>query len=166
MKELQLTDSISEIKGIGEKTEKALNRFAIFTVADLLRHYPRDYDAYEPPVPIVQIREGEKTAIEASVVTSPIVKQVRNLKIIGLRVKDRSGSLSLSWFNMPFLRNSLKMGTYYIFRGRVVRKNGILVIEQPKILTKEEFYNKRNVLQPLYPLTAGITNNIIRNTGG
>ncbi|SHK01466.1 ATP-dependent DNA helicase RecG [Anaerocolumna jejuensis DSM 15929] len=161
MKELKLTDSVTEVKGIGAKTEKALNKLLIFTVSDLVRHYPRGYDTYEPPVPITSVKEGEKAAIEASIITSPLVKQVRNLKIITIRVKDVSGSLSLSWFNMPFLKNRLMSGYHYIFRGKAARKNGALVIEQPEIYTREEYQRKMNILQPIYPLTEGITNNLL-----
>ncbi|SHO50329.1 ATP-dependent DNA helicase RecG [Anaerocolumna xylanovorans] len=161
MKELKLTDSVTEVKGIGEKTEKALNKLSVFTVSDLIRHYPRGYDAYEPPVPITSVKEGEKAAIEASIITSPLVKQVRNLKIITIRVKDISGSLNLSWFNMPFLKSRLMSGYHYIFRGKAIRKNGVLVIEQPEIYTREEYQRKMNILQPVYPLTDGITNNLL-----
>lgn len=158
---MELNDSVSVVKGIGDKTEKSLNKLGIYTVSNLLEHYPRGYDVYEGIVPINSVREGEIAAIEAALTKSVQTKKIRNLTIVNCSVKDRSGGMNLTWFNMPFLKNSLKMGTYYIFRGRVVRKNGILVIEQPKILTKEEFYNRRDVLQPLYPLTAGVTNNMI-----
>lgn len=161
MSDLKLTDSVSAIKGVGEKTEKALSKLSVYSVGDLIRHYPRSYDAYESPVPIATVEEGEKVAVEASVITSPLVKQVRNLKIIGIRVKDASGSINLSWFNMPFLTNRLRVGYHYIFRGKAVTKNGILVMEQPEIFTREEYRVKMNVLQPIYPLTDGITNNLL-----
>ncbi|WOO36364.1 ATP-dependent DNA helicase RecG [Anaerocolumna sp. AGMB13020] len=161
MNNLKLNDSVSSVKGIGEKTEQGLAKLAVFTVADLIRHYPRDYDAYEPPKPIESLEEGEKAAIEASVITTPLVKQVRNLKIIGVRVKDASGTINISWFNMPFLKNRLRSGYHYIFRGKVIRKNGVLVIEQPEIYTRDEYRTKMNVLQPVYPLTDGITNNLL-----
>lgn len=154
-------DSIGVIKGIGEKTEKNLNKLDIYTINDLLEHYPRGYDVYEGIIPIITAKEGEIMAIEASLEKSVQTKKVRNLTIVSCTVKDQSGFMNLTWFNMPFLKNSLKLGTHYIFRGRVVRKNGILVIEQPAILSKEEFYNRLNVLQPVYPLTAGITNHTI-----
>ncbi|MDF2868460.1 MAG: ATP-dependent helicase RecG [Anaerocolumna sp.] len=161
MNNLKLTDSVSSVKGVGEKTEQGLAKLAIYTVSDLIRHYPRDYDAYEPPKPIESLEEGEKAAIEASVITSPLVKQVRNLKIIGVRVKDASGTINISWFNMPFLKNRLRSGYHYIFRGKAIRKNGVLVIEQPEIYTRDEYRAKMNILQPVYPLTDGITNNLL-----
>lgn len=158
---MELNDSISVIKGIGEKTEKNLNKLNLFKVNQLLEHYPRNYDIYERIIPIHSAIEGEIVAIEAVLERSIQTKKVRNLTIVNCTVKDQSGMINLTWFNMPFLKNLLKLGTHYIFRGRVVRKSGVLVMEQPAILTKEEFYNRLNVLQPVYPLTAGITNHTI-----
>jgi len=159
--EIQLQSLVSSIKGIGEKTEKGLHKLNIYTVSDLIHHYPRNYDVFEYPVPIASLEEGKTCTIEASVQTTPAVRQVRNLKIISCQVKDSSGRMFLSWFNMPFLKNKLYMGYHFIFRGKVIRKNGSLVIEQPNIYTREEYVKKMNVLQPIYPLTSGITSNII-----
>jgi ATP-dependent DNA helicase RecG len=158
---LNLSSPVIKIKGIGEKTEKDLNKLGIFTVSDIIQHYPRTYDMHEPPIPISELEEGNVATIEASVLNSAVTKQVRNLRIISCRVKDYSGVLTLSWFNMPFLKNKLRMGYHFIFRGKVVRKNGVLVIEQPAIYTREEYVKKMNVLQPVYALTSGITNNTI-----
>lgn len=158
---MELTDSVSKLKGIGEKTQKTLSKLGIDTIENLLEHYPNNYDVYEPICPISQIEEGKVVAIEASLVCLLKGKKVRNLQILNCHVKDYSGEISLTWFNMPYLRNQLKMGIKYIFRGKVIRKNGILVIEQPKILSKEEFVNLLKKLQPIYGLTAGITNHMI-----
>lgn len=158
---MKLTDPVRKIKGIGEKTEKDFHKLGIFTVWDVIQHYPRNYDMFEAPIPISEIAEGNTVSIEASIVSTAQAKQIRNLKIISCRVKDPTGFLNLSWFNMPFLMNKLRMGYHYIFRGKVVRKNGVLVIEQPGIYTREEYRIKMNVLQPVYSLTAGLTNNAI-----
>ncbi len=158
---MKLTDPVIAIKGIGEKTEKDLNKMDILTVDDMIHHFPRTYDMFEAPIPISNISEGNVATLEASVVSSVQSKQVRNLKILSCRVQDSSGSVHLTWFNMPFLRNKLRMGYHFLFRGKVVRKNGVLVMDQPKIYTREEYLNKMNVLQPIYELTAGITSNTI-----
>lgn len=158
---MNLTDPLRVIKGIGEKTERDFNKMGLFTVEDIIRHYPRGYDVFEAPISITDLVEGKMISIEASVISIIQVKQVRNLKILTCRVKDSSGILNLSWFNMPFLKNKLRMGYHFIFRGKVVRKNGVLVIEQPGIYTREEYRIKMNVLQPVYALTFGITNHAI-----
>jgi ATP-dependent DNA helicase RecG len=158
---MEITDKITNIKGVGEKTGASFAKMGIYNIQNLFEHYPRGYDVYKPLVAISQVREGEIVAIEASLVSAIKIKRVRNLQIINCMVKDFSESISLTWFNMSFLRNTLRMGTKYIFRGNAALKNGILVIEQPQILTKEEYYNRLNVLQPIYSLTAGISNNAI-----
>ena len=155
---MKIQDSIIKIKGIGEKAEKNFQRMDIYTVGDLLEHYPRGYDVYKDICPIRDLQEGEVSAIEGVLANTPKIKQVRNLKILSCIIQDGSGSIKLSWFNMAFLISTLRLGVRYIFRGKVVRKNGVLVMEQPEILTKEQFYNNLNKLQPVYSLTSGVTN--------
>ena len=155
------TDSILKIKGIGEKAQQKFQKLDIYTVGDLLEHYPRNYDVYKPLCPIRDLVEGEVSAIEGVLDSLPKVQKVRNLKILNCSISDGTGTIRMTWFNMPFLMGALHSGTRYIFRGKVIRKNGRLVMEQPQMLTKEQFYNLLDKLQPIYPLTAGVTSNAI-----
>lgn len=158
---MEANSQIKVIRGIGEKTEKLFKRLGIITVQDLLEHYPRGYDEFENPVPISAIREGATLAIEASLTASPKIKKIRNLQIINAQVKDASASMFLTWFNMPFLQKTLRTASRYIFRGKVIRKNGVLIIEQPVIYQKEDYCRLLKLLQPIYPLTEGLTNTLI-----
>ncbi len=155
---MELIDRIISMKGIGEKTEKAYQKLGIFTIANLIEYYPRGYEAYGELIPVNQVKAGEVFAIEVSLVALPQVKKVRHLTIVTCRARDYSGDIILSWFNMPFLKNTLKAGTKYILRGRVVVKNSMYTMEQPQIHSKEEYYNRKGKLQPIYPLTEGVTN--------
>ena len=155
------TDSILKIKGIGEKAQQKFQKLGIYTVGDLLEHYPRNYDVYKPLCPIRDLVEGEVSAVEGVLDSLPKMQKVRNLKILNCTISDGTGTIRMTWFNMPFLIGSLHSGTRYIFRGKVIRKNGRLVMEQPQMLTKEQFYNLLEKLQPIYPLTAGVTNHAI-----
>ena len=76
-------------------------------------------------------------------------------------LQDESGTLPVTWFNMPFLRNQLKVGKKYILRGKVERKRNQLVLQQPKIYSREDFYRQVGKLRPIYSLTAGLTNNAV-----
>ncbi len=158
---MELQNSIGMIKGIGEKTEKLFAKMNVFTVGELLEHYPRAYDSYEEIIPVSEAKVGQVATVEVSLVAALQVKKVRNLTILTGRARDYSGDIMLTWFNMPFLKNTVKMGTHYILRGMVARKNNTLVLEQPKILTKEEYVNKLHALQPVYPLTFGLTNHAV-----
>jgi ATP-dependent DNA helicase RecG len=158
---LEANDKIKVIKGIGEKTEKVFHKLGIETVQDLIEHYPRGYEEFERPAMIATIQEGTTIAIEASLMSTPKVKKVKNLQIVNAQVKDSTSSMFLTWFNMPFLQKTLRYGYHYIFRGKVIRKNGILLMEQPGIYQREDYYRLLKVLQPIYPLTEGITNTAV-----
>lgn len=158
---MNITDQITVIKGIGEKAAEKFHKLGIYNVNDLLDHYPRDYDTFAAPCPIGGALEGKVIAIEATLSGLVEVKRVRNLQIITCMVRDPSGQIKLTWFNQPFLKNSLKVANRYIFRGKVVRKANQLVMEQPKIYKQEEYRKLLNVLQPVYPLTEGLTNHAI-----
>ena len=158
---MRRTDGIMCLKGIGENTAKLFQKLNIFTVGDLLAYYPRNYETYELPKPIGSLREGETVTIEASVINSADVTRHRNLQVLTCIVRDPSGSIKLTWYNQPYMKNRLTMGTRHLFRGRVVRKNGVLVMEQPKKYKREEYQRLIRVLQPVYSLTEGLHNGTI-----
>lgn len=130
---------IESLKGIGEKTGALFRKLGVGTVEELLHYYPRGYDAYEPPVAVGQVKEGGVLAVSGVLLKSADVKRFRNLQVVTATVKDMTGSLQLTWFNMPFLRNTLKMGAQFVFRGRVVKKQGRLCMEQPEIFTPDVY---------------------------
>lgn len=152
---------LKTIKGIGEKTEKLFAKVGIFNTEDLLSYYPRDYDIYEIPVAIKNVKADTKAAVAGTVIQAPEVKKVRNLTILSIKIRDDSGFLYLTWFNMPFLRNTLKRGASFIFRGRVSYKNNRMVMEQPEMFTKAAYHQVLHHMQPIYSLTAGLTNKTI-----
>ena len=149
---------IIAIKGIGKAAEEKYHKLDIYTVGDLLEHYPFRYDKYEDIKPIASIQEGMTVAIQGTLIRLPELKKVKNLKLVICRISDGTSNLQLTWFNMPFLLKQLRLGTHYIVRGKIVRKNGMLVMDQPTILSKQEFYNRVGKLLPVYNLTSGITN--------
>ena len=155
------TDSIRTIKGVGEKSEKLFAKVGVTNVEELLSYYPREYDIFTKIQPISSVREGETVVLEGSFGDRPRMANARGLKIISAKFQDASGKLQVSWFNMPYLMRSLKMGKRYILRGRIVQKNGMLQMAQPKMLTEQEYANLLGKLQPVYPLTAGLTNHAV-----
>lgn len=158
---MELNESIRTIKGIGEKSEKLFNKLGINTVEELLSFYPREYDIFGSIEPVAGASEGKTIIVEVSLIARPQLLKRKNLNIIQCRVRDASGSIMVAWFNMQFLMKTLHIGTKYILRGSVVNRNGMLEIRQPKILSRQEYANMTGKLQPVYPLTAGLTNNAV-----
>ncbi|MBR0382700.1 MAG: ATP-dependent DNA helicase RecG [Eubacterium sp.] len=150
--------AVREIRGIGEKTEKLLKRLNIETVEDLIHHYPRCYLIYEDPVPISRLAVWERCSVAVRL-DSPVNLSARGKrKVCTCLVKDDSGSLFMRWYNMPYLRRTLRQGETYIFTGVPVFKAGRLMMEQAEISTPAQYREKRKTFQPVYPLTAGLSN--------
>ena len=158
---MRYEDSIRQIKGVGEKAEQRFHKLDIWNVGDLLEHYPREYDEFHDLVKIADVKEGERAAVEGVMACRPSIHTTARLKILSMVLEDETGRITVTWFNMPFLANRLKMGTRYILRGKVGRKNGKLVLEQPKMYSKNEFFKQVGRLHPIYPLTAGLTNHAV-----
>ena len=166
VKNMQLSDSIREIKGIGEKSEKLFAKLGISTVEELLFFYPREYEIVENIRPINEVKEGHIVVVSGTLGSKPRLQYVRNLKIVSTFLRDASGQLEVTWFNMPFIMKTLRMGTRYIMRGRVINKNGRYRLQQPKLLSEEEYHKLLKKLQPVYPLTAGLTNHAVSKAVG
>lgn len=153
---------IRELKGIGEKTDKLFQKLNIHTVGDLLHYYPRSYDIYESPIPISEVTEGTVATVTGTIYGKVQVNNAKNLHITSIHVKDLTGVIKATWFRMPFLKNTLGRGGVITLRGRIVERRGSLCMEQPEIFFPSATYNaKENTMQPLYPLTAGLSNNVI-----
>lgn len=153
--------SMIDIKGVGEKTAKLFGKLNIYKVGELLHDYPRDYERFEEPVAISEIVPGELCSVRACLVGNITAKKIRNLTILNFTIKDPSAQISMTYFNTPYVKNILKKGLFYIFRGIPQMKNGKLVMEQAKIYKPEEYFQLTGILQPRYALTAGLTNHMV-----
>lgn len=153
---------IHELKGIGEKTEKLFWKLGIRTVGDLIRYYPRAYDIYEEAVPISEAEEGRVQTVTGAIYGKVQVSGNRAMQVTSLYVKDLTGTLKVIWFRMPFLRTTLSRGGVITLRGMIVRRRDVLVMEHPEIFYPSGKYEeKRGTMQPVYPLTSGLSNNTV-----
>lgn len=158
---MELNDSIRNIKGVGEKSEKLFNKLGVFTVEELLSFYPAEYEYFGKTQPLAELEEGRTVIVRVCLKALPAISLSGSLKIVRAKFKDSTGSIMAVWFNMPFIMKMLHMGTYYILRGRIVNRDGRLELQQPKVLSMQEYARLKGSLQPVYHLTAGLTNNAV-----
>ena len=156
-----MAQSLRTLKGVGEKTEKLFQKVGIYDTDDLLHYYPRNYDEYETPVDIAELKEGTVQAVSAAVCSGVYVNPVRGRQIISVNIADQSGKFPVVWFNLPYLKKTLRKGSWFVFRGRIVRKQGKLEMEHPEIFTPSAYEEILHNLQPIYGLTAGLSNKTV-----
>ena len=100
-------------------------------------------------------------AVSAAVSSGVYVNTVRNLKVISVTLNDGSGRLNAVCLNAPYLRSTLKKGSVFVFRGRIVRKRGAWNWNTRKFSLPRPTVKCFNSMQPIYRLTAGLTNKMV-----
>ena len=152
---------VSALKGIGEKTGKLFEKLGVITIDDLISYYPRAYDTYEEPVPIGQLKEQTVMSVASVLSKPPDLLRTGKVQMVSAMIRDLTGTLQLAWFNMPYMRANVKSGQMYVFRGRVVKKRGRLMMEQPEVFTREAYDALEHSMQPVYGQTRGLSNKTI-----
>lgn len=154
-------DSLRELKGIGEKTEKLFERVGVSSLNQLLHYYPREYDSFEKAVSPGAVRINEKNAVYGTITKAPSISGGGAKAVTVLNLEDETGRLQIIWFHMPFLRSTLKRGSRFVFRGKVVMKNNRPVMEHPEIYTLAAYQDMQGKMLPVYGLTSGLTNKTV-----
>lgn len=153
---------IDSLKGIGEKTRAVFERAGISDIGDLLHDYPRGYESYEPIMPLGEIYDKNAGAFYGEIVSPLNLRRVRRLTVVTGVIRDGTGTIQVTWFNMPYLKSSLVSGSRYVFRGKIVRKRQQMFLEQPAVFRMEEYEKLRGRLQPVYPLSEGLTTKMLQ----
>lgn len=153
--------SIETLKGIGEKTAKLFEKVGIRTIDDLLHYYPRGYDTYGEPKAIGELPEDETGTVEGFLKSGATGVHVNGLSIVQATISDMTGKLRLVWYHMPYLKNTLRSDSHFIFRGRVIRKKNGLTMEQPQMFKPEAYEELLSSMRPVYAQTKGLGNKMI-----
>lgn len=160
-KGMKLQDSIIKIKGIGEKTAVSFAKVGIHTVEDLIRYYPRAYETYGEPVALSAVEDGKKYAVLGFILSVSAVKRYAKYQVFTAQIQAGQEVMQGTWFNMPFLRNHFQRGAQYVFRGIVYIRGNQYRMEQPEHYTLGDYDRLLHVMQPKYPLTAGLTGKMV-----
>lgn len=160
------SDSIKTVKGVGSKTAELFNELGIFTVDDLVRFYPFRYEPYEKMISIEEIVPDTNVAVLASIKASPRTIRTRKLKITEAVIEDYSGKIGCVWYNSPFVISSLDREKPYVFCGKAVKRSGRTVIEHPIIYKEEDYRKLSGGMKPVYRSVKGLSQKTITKAIG
>ena len=164
---MDIASPITAVKGIGEKTQKAFAKMGVYTVGDILLHFPRDYVKFPEITDIDElnnVNESSTYAIHAVIKKAPVVKNTARMQITLQDIGSPGHMIQLVWYRMPYLKAQLVQGRHLIFYGHIKPKGGRYVMEQPVVYEVQKYEAIRDTLQPVYSVTSGVTNNLIVKT--
>ena len=155
----KLTDPVTLLKGVGPAKAKQFANLNIYTLGDLICHFPRGYEDRTRLVPIEKLEPDVPACFRAMVMNTPRTAHIRKgLDLTRVQVADTTGRLNVTFFNNRFAAEQLQYGKEYIFYGAVSgdfigynMTNPVFEsLDSPPVTTRR--------ILPIYPLTAGLTN--------
>ena len=155
----KLSDPVTMLKGVGEVRAKQLAQLNIFTLRDLICHFPRGYEDRTKLVPIEKLEPDVPACFRAMVMNTPRTSHIRKgLDLTKVQVADSTGRLNVTFFNSRFAAQQLEYGREYIFYGAVSGDFIGYSMTNPVFETPESQPVTTRRILPIYPLTAGLTN--------
>ena len=145
---------LKDVRGIGPKSLSLLNKIGIYTVDDLVTHYPFRYDILERN-DLTKVQDGEKIVIDGKVESVPILMRFKaGLNKMNFRLVTQSGIVGVSIFNRAFLKNQLGVGSGVTVIGKIDKTKNVITASDIKM---ETLSNKIKI-EPVYHCTSGLTN--------
>lgn len=163
---MDVLSPISSIKGIGEKTNGYLNKLGVYTIEDILLFFPRTYKQF-PDICEPTIENCKSEVAISAVFKTPLMSKKTSKMDISLGTAF-SGSVPVEfiWFRAPYVRSQITIGKTYIFFGKLLYENHKFKMEQPQIFEVEKYIALQASFQPIYQLTRGLSNNIVKKSIG
>ena len=158
----KLTDPVTILKGVGPTKAKQFANLNIFTLEDLICHFPRGYEDRTKLTTIDHLEADVPACFQAMVMNTPRTSHVRKgLDITKVTVADHTGRLTLTFFNQKYTADQLQYGESYIFYGAVSGDYLGYTMKSPSFESLDSPPMTTRRILPLYPLTAGLSNSSV-----
>ncbi len=149
---------VSVLSGVGKKREELLAAMGIYTLRDLIYHFPRAYEERFRVVRLAEGLDGEKHAFLLTVASQPhnaLLK--RGMTLTKFRAYDESGSVEVVFFNQPYLKTVFSVGDEFRFFGKLTPVKKVFQLSSPAYEPVPQDGSELPPYIALYPLTSGVT---------
>ncbi len=153
-------DLYENIEELNDKILKKLKKLGINSPFDLLYYFPRTYEDRTNIKSISDLRGEEYAVVRGKVVSANLTISSTRKKLFKARVSDGSGYLDLTWFQMPYLKNTIKVGEEFIFIGNVKRTYTFQMVNPEYKRPKGD--KVEGEILPVYPLNQSLKQQELR----
>jgi ATP-dependent DNA helicase RecG len=161
---IALNTQLSQLPRISAGHAKKLEKLDLFTVRDLLLHFPVRYEDYSHTYPIAELATDMNATVVGTIsnVKTTRIYQ-RRMTLTTATITDDSGSIEATWFNQPYVEKMLTTEKPLRISGKVqFNKKSKLHFSAPSVERFERTPTSTGRLVPIYPETAGITSKWLR----
>ena len=154
--------NLTSLRGISEQRAKDFEKLNIFTAEDLVRFYPRTYLDLTKTTRLSACYHNDVVLTSCRLSSPPQTVTKGRRSFIKVWCEQSGEMFSAVWFNAPYVRSRLKVGTEYLFYGRVQNKYGAPSMVNPSFEPLEQNYRLKGIV-PVYPLRGALTQRVVRD---
>ena len=146
-------NDLENLKGLGKKTITELKNLEIYSINDLIEHYPYKYNLLKLNN-IDEIEDGENIIIEGIVASPPLLRRINpRLNILLFKVNTNKKLINIIIYNRAYIKKNLLLGKEITIFGKWDEKGN--TITATNILFSKII---NNTYESIYHLTNGISN--------
>ncbi|MDN5275722.1 MAG: recG [Candidatus Saccharibacteria bacterium] len=158
---MNIHSSLSQIKGVGDKTYDLFLAAGIRTVRDLIYFLPRAYEDYTSIGQISEIRPGKST-IKARCESISTRQVRRGLRVTTATLADDSGKVKAVWFNQPYRATQLKSNEEFFFSGNFEFSYNQYQLTNPSAEKASDLPQQTDRMLPIYRSVKGLKVQLVR----
>ena len=152
---------LTDLPGVGPQRGGKLEKLGLRTLGDVLNHLPQRYEDRRERCSLQEAPADRPCCVSAMVAESPRISYVRRgLSLVKVKAVDGAGTVYITFFNQDYIREVLRPGEEYVFYGTVERQGNLFSMTNP-VFEREGSGRTTGLIMPVYPLTAGISNNLL-----
>ena len=149
-------NDLENIKGIGKKTIVELKNLGIYSVNDLVEHYPYKYNLLKLNI-IDEAIDGENVIIEGIIASTSLLRRINpKLNILLFKINSSNKIINIAIYNRAFIKKNLLLGKIITVFGKWDEKRN--TITATNILFSKII---DNTYESVYHLTSGINNKLM-----
>ena len=146
-------NDLENLKGLGKKTITELKNLEIYSINDLIEHYPYKYNLLKLNN-IDEIEDGENIIIEGIVASPPLLRRINpRLNILLFKVNTNRKLINIIIYNRAYIKKNLLLGKEITIFGKWDERRN--TITATNILFSKII---NNTYESIYHLTNGISN--------
>lgn len=158
-----LSVDVQSVQQVGKVRAQKLGKLGIKTIGDLVTYFPRDYEDRNLEKKVNELEDGDECSVTLQISADiSLSRPRRTLRIYKTTGRDETGVVTLTWFNQDYVRDKIRKGASYVFFGKVKKRGYYIEITNPIYEEAEAIRKKTTGIQPVYPLTEGITQSYLR----
>lgn len=142
--------SLTTLTGIGPKTTALFESMGVCKPADLIHYYPHRYLDFSNTKSISELELDTPATYSGEVISFQSIYTRSHKNIQRATIRDNTGSLSLIWFNQPYLSKTIRVGQTISIAGSPSIYQNKATIIAPLL------GSKTGRIIPIYHKTAGL----------